>query len=145
MFCFLGDTAQKLSQRQVMSWRYDPLINLLSQKLKSKTTWSYTDNISCLKQAMEKRTAKERELYLLFIDLENVLLVKLTKVLQWTDINPTTIIALWELFREPTTKIKIGNYIFKQFVGTKNLTLLYLSAATVHDINQIYLMIIKKM
>lgn len=73
---------------------------------------SCTDNIFVLKQIIEKKTARNQEVHITFIDLQkaydNVPITKLWEVLQGSNINHTLIKALQNLYEESRSKIKIS-------------------------------------
>jgi len=83
-----------------------------------------SDNIFCMKQVIEKRTATNRETHLLFVDLtkafDSIPILKLWEVLGESDINNTLIKALQNLYGN-TAQVKIGNTLSHPFNITKGL------------------------
>jgi len=78
---------------------------------------SCIDNILCITQMNEKKKATNRELHLLFIDLNktyvSVPLNKLWEALDKSPINKRLIEAIKSLYKGSSSKIKIGNLIKK--------------------------------
>lgn len=86
---------------------------------------STTDHIFTLTQVIEKKTAKNQEVHLLFVDLkkayDSVPLVKLWQTLERSSVNVELIRAVKSLYYQPITKIKIGKKVTPGFVPTKGL------------------------
>lgn len=84
-----------------------------------------TDNIFCLKQVIEKRSAVSQETHLMFIDLQKaydtVPVKKLWKVLHETNVNHTIIRALKNLYDGTSSRVKIGNNFSEKFPVDKGL------------------------
>jgi hypothetical protein len=86
---------------------------------------SCTGNIFCLTQMVEKKTAANRDLHLLFIDLtkayDSVPLNKLCETLDKSTINVRLIEAIKSSCKGSSSKIKIGNQMTKGFKVTTGL------------------------
>ena len=86
---------------------------------------SCIDNIFCITQMIGKKKATNRELHLLFIDLtkayDSVPLNKLWESLDKSTINTKLIDTIKSLYKESSSKIKIGNLITKGFKVTTRL------------------------
>lgn len=86
---------------------------------------SCTDNIFCLKQIIEKRTARNIETHITFVDLQKaydtVPISKLWKVLEQSNINHTYIHALQELYKDSKSRVKVGKYVTQEFLVNKGL------------------------
>jgi hypothetical protein len=85
---------------------------------------SCIDNIFCITQTIEEKKATNRELHLLFIDLtktyDTLPLNKLWETLDTSTINTRLTEAIKSLYKESTSKIKIGNLITKGFKVPRN-------------------------
>jgi hypothetical protein len=88
-----------------------------------RTGRSYTDNIFCMKQFIEKRNAANQETYLLFVDLTktygSIQILKTWEVLRESNIN-ILIKALQNLYGN-TAQVKIGNKLSHPFNITEGL------------------------
>lgn len=86
---------------------------------------SCVDNLFCLKQIIEKRLERGRDVHLLFIDLtkayDSVPVEKLWESMEKTNICNTLIKTVKELYRDNIIKIKNSNRITKGFKPTKGL------------------------
>ncbi|XP_060525271.1 uncharacterized protein LOC132701406 [Cylas formicarius] len=86
---------------------------------------SCTDNVFTLKQIIEKRSARNLETHLTFVDLQKpcdtVQVTKLFRVLEQSNINHTYIAAFKELYRESKSRIRGGQCIAEEFMVNKGL------------------------
>lgn len=86
---------------------------------------STIDHIFTITQVIEKKTAWNQELHLLFVDLkkayDSVPLQQLWESLEKTSINMELIKSVKALYEQPMTKIKIGSTITEGFTTTKGL------------------------
>lgn len=86
---------------------------------------SCTDNVFCLKQIIEKKTATNRDVHLTFVDLQkaydNIPTKKLWEVLQESNISHTIIKAIQNLYEGSKSRIKVRNDLSQQFLVTKGL------------------------
>lgn len=86
---------------------------------------SCTDNIFCLKQIIEKKTARNQEVHITFIDLQKaydtVPLMKLWETLQESNINYTLIKALRNLHKDSRSRIKQNNRLSMELSISKGL------------------------
>lgn len=86
---------------------------------------SCTDNVFCLKQVIEKKTALNQEVHIIFVDLQKaydtVPINKLWQVLQESNINYTLIRALKNLYDGSKSRIKTNNGLSPAFAVTKGL------------------------
>ncbi|XP_044745272.1 uncharacterized protein LOC123307119 [Coccinella septempunctata] len=84
-----------------------------------------SDNIFCLKQIIEKKTATNREVHITFVDLhkayDTIPIVKLWEVLEGTNINHTLIKAVKDLYTGTKSRIKVGKYVTDEFLVNKGL------------------------
>lgn len=86
---------------------------------------SCTDNVFCLKHLIEKKTAKDQEIHITFIDLQKaydtVPIVKLWEVLEESGMNRTLIQAVKNIYDGSRSKVNIGNSVTESFPVTKDL------------------------
>jgi len=86
---------------------------------------SCIDNIFCITRKIEEKTATNSELHLLFIDLtkayDTLPLNKIWETLDRSAVNTRLTEAIKSLYKESSSKIKIGNLITKGFKVTKGL------------------------
>lgn len=86
---------------------------------------SCVDNLFCIKQVVEKRSARDREVHLVFVDLEkaydSVPLMKLWEAMEKNQISDILIGAVKALYKDMTAKIKVGQKLSKSINVTKGL------------------------
>jgi len=86
---------------------------------------STVDHLFCVSQIIEKKTAFNQEVHLLYVDLrkayDSVPHNKLWEALEKTNISVTLIKAAKRLYEDVTTKIKMGNKLSNGFTTTKGL------------------------
>jgi hypothetical protein len=86
---------------------------------------SCTDNIFSLKNLTEKRTARNLETHLVFVDLQkaydSVPIKRLFEVLNSSNIEKEYIAAIRSLYRESYSQMKIDNRVSEPFTVNKGL------------------------
>lgn len=86
---------------------------------------SCSDNIFCLKQLIEKRSERNLETHLIFIDLQkaydSIPLGRLWPVLRQSGVKDLYVQAVKELYTDTTARIKIGKELSSEFSISKGL------------------------
>ncbi|XP_044760773.1 uncharacterized protein LOC123318222 [Coccinella septempunctata] len=109
--------------RKIIEDEYDPYD--IEQQSGFRAGRSCVDNIFSINQINEKKTATNREVHLLFVDLtrayDTVPIKKLWQVLEMSPINSTAISAIKQLYGQSYSRVKLGKSLSPTFTVTKGL------------------------
>ncbi|KAJ4429519.1 hypothetical protein ANN_21688 [Periplaneta americana] len=107
----------------LISGNYDPYQT--EEQSGYRSGRSTVDNIFCLTQLIEKRTQISQETHVVFVDLakayDTIPLIKLFQVLDESQINPSTIRVIKELYHNAQSRIKQGSDLSENFKVNKGL------------------------
>lgn len=110
---------------RILKKRIEGNIQEIEEQSGFRTGRSCMDNVFVLQQIMEKRKAHNLTTHLIFIDLEKaydtVPLKKLFQILKKTGLNNTYIRAIWNLYKDATSVIKMGAIRSEPFSINKGL------------------------
>ena len=86
---------------------------------------SCTDNLFVLQQILEKRISRNLSTHLIFVDLEKaydtVPLKKLFEILPGAGLSKTYVRAIWNMYKDSKSLVKMGNARSEKFHTTKGL------------------------